>query len=61
MSTYGLRETFDGGTADPKIVDGGCRAQVNPDLPEIVIVHKILDFIIFTRANLYHLLRCYLI
>jgi hypothetical protein len=30
-------------------------------LPEIVIVHKILDFLVFTRANLYHLLRCYLI
>ena len=56
-----MRETFDGGTADPKIVDGGCRAQVYPDLPEIVIVHKILHFIVFSRANLDHLLRCYLI
>ena len=61
MSAYGLRETFDCRAADPKIVDGGCRAQVYPDLPEIVIVHKILDFLVFTRANLYHLLRCYLI
>jgi hypothetical protein len=61
MSAKGLRETFDGGAADPKIVDGGRRAQVYADLPEIVIIHKILHFIVFTRANLDHLLRCYLI
>jgi hypothetical protein len=43
------------------MVDGSRRTQVNPGLPEVVIIHEILDIIVFSLPTLDHLLRCYLI